>query len=196
MDQRLIDLIQLGRETRNIEYKRTYNWNDSSHKAKIVKAILAMSNIRDGGYLILGVEENNGAFTPVGIPQADFDLLNTDDILAFANKFADPYVDIKLHKDSHEGMLFAVIEVQEFQQYPVVCKINGAENLKCGSIYTRTRRMYESAIVPSQTEMREIIEMAVDKGIREFNRRVSYTGISVQSQLSVEEQYDQELGGL
>lgn len=196
MDQRLIDLIQLGRETRNVEYKRTYNWNDPSHKAKIIKTILAMSNIRDGGYLILGVEENNGVFTPIGLPQADYDLLNTDDVLAYANKFADPYVDIKLHKDLHEGMLFAVIEIQEFQQYPVVCKSDWVENLKCGSIYTRTRRIYESAVVPSQTEMREIIEMAVDKGIREFNRRVSYVGLSVKDQLSVAEQYDRELGGL
>lgn len=196
MDQRLIDLIQLGRETRNIEYKRTYSWNDPSHKAKIVKTILAMSNIRDGGYLILGVEENNGSFTPVGVPQADYDLLNTDDVLAFANRFADPYVEIKLHKGLHEGMLFVVVEVQEFQQYPVVCKCDGLENLKCGSIYTRTRRMYESAVVPSQTEMREIIEMAVDKGIREFNRRVSYVGLSISGQLSATEQYDQELGGL
>lgn len=196
MDQRFIDLIEIGRETRNIEYKRTYNWNVPSHKAKIVKSILAMSNIKDGGYLILGVDENNGTFTPVGMPKADFDLLNTDDILAFTNRFADPYVDIKLYKDLYEGMLFTVIEVQEFQQYPIVCKSNGEENLRCGSIYTRTRRMYESAVVPSQTEMREIIEMAVDKGIREFNRRVSYVGIGVQSQLSAEEQYDQELGGL
>ncbi|MGB8033165.1 MAG: hypothetical protein WCF03_05010 [Nitrososphaeraceae archaeon] len=34
-------------ETRSIELKRSMNWNSDNTKLKIIKSIMAMSNIRD-----------------------------------------------------------------------------------------------------------------------------------------------------
>jgi len=196
MDNRIISLLEYGRESRNIEFKRSYNWNNRKHKAKIVKTIMAMSNIRDGGYLIFGVDENNGQYTPVGMPQNEYDLINSDNVLAFVNSFADPYVEIDIYKGEYQNKLFVVIEVKEFREYPVVCKKNWEYGLYQGVIYTRARRMPETVPVPSQSEMREIINIAVEKGIREFYRKLSVAGICVQTQSSDRQIFDNELGGL
>jgi hypothetical protein len=40
--------------------------------------------------------------------------------------------------------------------------------LRGGAVYTRTRRMYECAEVPGQAEMRELLELAIEKGLRKF----------------------------
>lgn len=44
MYEKMLELLEAGGETRNIEFKRSYDWKDPQHKAKIVKCILAMSN--------------------------------------------------------------------------------------------------------------------------------------------------------
>ncbi|MGB2696865.1 MAG: RNA-binding domain-containing protein, partial [Candidatus Zixiibacteriota bacterium] len=53
----LLELVKSGREERNLEYKASKDWKDHTTKAKITKTILGMANIRDGGVIVLGVEE-------------------------------------------------------------------------------------------------------------------------------------------
>ena len=67
MADALVDIILHGREERNIEYKESVPWGDADIKAKLTRAALAMSNIRDGGYIVIGVEQAGDAFTPTGI---------------------------------------------------------------------------------------------------------------------------------
>lgn len=194
---KLISLLVFGRETRNIEYKTTYDWNDPQHKAKIVKTILGMSNIRDGGYLILGVEETKKGFIPNGMSQGDWDLINQDDIMAYVNNFADPYVEFTVFKFNYEDKLFVVFRIEEFHEVPIICKKQGEQGLKKGVLYTRARRMAETVAVPSQSEMREIIELATEKGIRRFQERVSRVGIITEHiGISDKEKFNEELGGL
>lgn len=196
MSQNLISLIQFGRETRNIEFKTTFDWSNPQHKAKIVKTILGMSNVRDGGYLILGVEETNGSFIPKGMPQNDWDLLNQDDVMAHVNNFADPYVEFTIHKLKHDNMLFVIFEIDEFHEIPVVCKRQGEKGLKQGVLFTRARRMPETVAVPSQSEMREILDIAIEKGIRRFQERISRTGLIIQDKSTDEDKFNEELEGL
>ncbi len=49
-----IELTQLAKEVRNLEFKRSTPWDSSEFKAKIVKSILAFSNVRDGGAIVEG----------------------------------------------------------------------------------------------------------------------------------------------
>ncbi|PEX44006.1 ATP-binding protein [Bacillus thuringiensis] len=196
MSQNLISLIQFGRETRNVEFKTTYDWNNPQHKAKIVKTILGMSNVRDGGHLILGVEEINDSFIPRGMSQNDWDLLNQDDVMAHVNNFADPYVEFTVHKIQHDGMLFVIFEIDEFKEIPVVCKRQGEQGLKQGTLFTRSRRMAETVAVPSQSEMREILDIAIEKGVRKFQERISRTGLIIQSESTDENRFNAELEGL
>ena len=52
--QGMLDMLQEGR---TVDFKKASSWDDL--KQGIPKDILAMSNLRDGGIIIIGVEENN-----------------------------------------------------------------------------------------------------------------------------------------
>jgi predicted HTH transcriptional regulator len=66
-------------ETRSIELKTSMSWNDIATQFKITKTIMALSNIRDGGRIILGVDQcQNGGFDPKGMALNDFDSFNQD----------------------------------------------------------------------------------------------------------------------
>jgi hypothetical protein len=169
MDERqLRDILASGRENRRVEFKSAMRWSDSLAKAKITKAALALSNVRDGGYIVLGVTQSlpDNTLTLSGVPEED-SLAYTDDALkAHINEYADPFVDLAVHRVPLDGMLFIIIHVHEFAEVPVVCKKDGSDSLRRAAIYTRTRRMTESAPCPTQTEIREILDLALEKALR------------------------------
>lgn len=193
--EELVALIELGREDRSVEYKESHPWDDL--KTKIAKTALGMANIRDGGTIVIGVSERSGSPVPQGMPGADIDTYDEDDIRAFVNRFADPYVRLELHRVSREEQEFVAIVVHEFDQVPVICKRSGV-GLRDGAIYTRSYRMPETCEVPSQTEMREIIDMATDKEVRRFLERLRASGLLPTGivERTETEKYDEELEGL
>lgn len=194
------DFIYHGSEERNIEYKSSMSWKDIETKTKVVIACLAMANIPDGGVLIFGVDETpNGIFQANGMKEEDVDSFNQDHISAYVNNFADPYVDIKVNKEiTEDGNIFVIIQIQEFNEFPVVCKREGCKGIHCGAIYTRPRRKIESVPVPSQNEMREIIDLAIDKKMRKIHEDLYKWGITNNQtyQESSEQRFDEQLGGL
>ncbi len=161
--------ILKGREERNLEYKSSLDWADPYAKAKIAKGAMGMANIPDGGVIVIGVE-NDG--TPKGMAARDFASFDQNKVQESVNDYADPYVELTVTADHLDGYGdFVVIQVQQFVELPVVCKKTGAENLRRGAIYTRSRRKHETAEVGSQTEMREILERAVTRVV---DRRIQW----------------------
>jgi predicted HTH transcriptional regulator len=190
----LYELVSIGEQRRNVEIKRSMSWNNPNTKAKIVKVILAMSNIRDGGYLIFGFEENGDSYLPVGINEDDLNSFDYDDVKSHVARFADPYVafSMEIIEDEDDGKKFIVFTIKEFEEVPVICKRNGLENLREGDIYTRSRRLPSTTKVPTQSEMREIMDLGIEKGIRKFLERAQRAGLRVQPATILDE-YDREL---
>src|SRR5690606_25824774 len=171
--EQLRQFLDFAQEQRNLEYKTSMSWSEPLTKSKVLKACLAMANIRDGGYLIFGVDEvASGDFKPIGMQQAHFDSFNQDDVQDYINKYADPYVELGVGKFQLDSKLYIAIEIQEFSSLPVVCKKGGENGLVVGHMYTRPRRKLESVIVPSQTDMREILELYLEKEILRMRRLV------------------------
>jgi predicted HTH transcriptional regulator len=166
-NQELRDLVQHGREERNLEYKGSVSWSDPEIKAKLTKAALAMSNIRDGGAIVVGVEQGGELFKPVGLTQEQLDSFGQDSVASYVNNFADPYVELTVLRGDIGGEQFVVIQVREFQEPPTICRRDGI-GLRKGAIYARTRRIHKSAEVPGQAEMREILDIATEKALRRF----------------------------
>lgn len=167
----LLDYIYHGKEERNLEYKQSMAWGENATKEKITKAVLAMSNLKEGGTIVLGVKENSdGSFDEIGMDSNDIKGYRPDLIISHVNKYADPFVDISIDKVPDENKKFVVIQVAPFKEIPIICK-KGSNGLKKGKIYTRSRRMNETSEVNSQTEMREIIDLAVEKNIEKFRHR-------------------------
>lgn len=121
--EELASLIELGREGRSLEYKESHTWDEL--KNKITKTALGMTNIRDGGTIVVGVSERSGSLVPLGMSESDLETYNEDDVRAYVNRFADPYVQLELHRISQDGQEFVVIVIHEFDQIPVICKRSG-----------------------------------------------------------------------
>lgn len=158
----LFDLIYHGSEERNIEYKSSMPWE--ACKDKVLVACLAFANTKDGGSLIFGVDDEKMNCIPSGMEIVHFKSFNQDLVQDYINKFADPYVDLKVSHVDLDNKLFVVIQVNEFDELPIICKKDGAK-VQNGDIYIRPKRKNESVRVSCQSEMREILDMALLKSI-------------------------------
>jgi len=152
-------------------------WSNKLTKAKITKTILAMSNTRDGGVIIIGMKEGqNKQYEPLGLSKTEADSFNHDDMSAYVRDYADPYVNFTVQRIECNRKLFVCIQVKEFDEIPVICKKDG-QDLKKGAIYVRSRTKNESAEASTQAEMRDLMEIATEKGVQKFLSRIESLGL-------------------
>ncbi|MDW7681353.1 MAG: ATP-binding protein, partial [bacterium] len=196
IDEELIQFIIKGREERNLEYKGPIKWIDAQVKARITKTILAMSNLKDGGAIVVGVEQQGERFIPVGLDNKTLATFKQDEISAYVNEYADPFVEIKVSHIEYLKMKFVVIQINEFLELPVICKKDGIDNLRKGAVYIRPRRKIETVEVPGQVEMREILENATEKLIRKFRSQLLIAEpYTIEPENQAKEKFDNELQG-
>ena len=172
MDQRLSELIYHGREERNLENKTGMPWNaDPDYRAEVAATAMAMANIRDGGVIVLGIGPDTYQPAPGSWDTSGY----THDIIArFVNGYASPEVSLTVtavqddERPLPNGNLpdFVVIEVQEFFEYPVVCRQSGQGKLKEGALLARGVAMHQTHEVSREAETREILDLAVTKEMR------------------------------
>ena len=140
-------------------------------------------------------EPSPGLFIPEGMTSVDLATYDPDQIQEAINQHADPYVRSEVHRILVDGKEFVAIVVHEFDEVPVICKKDGRE-LRCGAVYTRSYQKPETCEVRSQTEMREILELAVDKGVKGFVRRMYSAGARIEQVESDAEKFQKQLEGL
>lgn len=157
-------LIEGGAETPNIDFKGTCPWDARS----FAKDVLAMSNIADGGRLIIGIAEKpKGVFNREGVTVEDKKTYQIDVMRDQLTKYTDPFVEIAVYfvKDTADGKDYVIIRVEPFKEVPIICKCNDQMvGLTAGGIYYRNRnRRIESALVSNSYDMRDVIERAMLK---------------------------------
>jgi predicted HTH transcriptional regulator len=171
VDQILIDMINYSNEERNIEFKGSIPWAGDS-RLKVSKSILAMSNLQDGGWIVIGKQEQaDRSYLLTGMTQQDYDTWDPDNVKAFLYEYSDPPVNMDIYRFEHEGKKYAVIRVKEFESEPIICKKENGEILHKGLMYVRSKGKPESIGVPTHVEMREIIDLAIDKGLVRYLER-------------------------
>jgi hypothetical protein len=175
----LNELINWGKEQRQLEYKSSLNWGDPAVRAKLTKSVLALANLRGGGYIVVGVaEQKDGSYAPVGVNADDLETFSQDNVSAHVAEFADPYVEVTVLKHTVDSKSFVILQVNEFAELPIICKRDGAEKLRRGATYVRARRIPETVEVPGQVEMREILDLAIEKRSRTFALQAGKMGYS------------------
>lgn len=178
-------LLEGQEETPRLEFKEAMPWLVRT----FVKDLLAMANVQDGGYIIVGVEDET--WRRQGIVLGMEESYNIEVMRDQVAAYADPHVQFGCEMvPDRNGLRFAVIRVRQFDEIPVICRKDG-EDVCEGVVYYRSaKRRVESAPVRSSYDMRTIIEVAT---IRMMQRKRAL-GFTVES--SAREELDTELGGL
>jgi predicted HTH transcriptional regulator len=182
-EQEFESLLAQGYETNGVEFKGPWIRTDKLFLAKVVRSILGMANRRDGGLVIIGVEESN-KLEPVGLSDEQAESwLNYDDLSASVDDYASPNVRFDHELRTFWGKKFVFIRVHEFDDIPILCAKDYNEFgktspiLRRGACYVRARHKPETSEIPSEEEMRELLELAIDKGVRKFVTRAQKAGM-------------------
>jgi predicted HTH transcriptional regulator len=186
-EQDFESLLALGYETNGVEFKGRGNRTDPAFLAGVIRAILGMANRRDGGLVIIGVDSDS--LDPVGFDDDEVKTwLNYDELATRVNEYASPSVRFDLEAVTFQGRQFPLISVHEFDDIPILCIKDfhgpgkGPPVLRRGACYVRARHKPETSEIPSEEEMRELLELAIDKGVRKFVTRAQKAGLSLTMQ--------------
>jgi predicted HTH transcriptional regulator len=196
--------IQHRKEERYLEYKRSMVWTNDNTKVEVAKAMMAMSNLRTGGVIVIGMREiNRGVWEPEGMTHEQITSFTQDDIAQWVNDYAVPAVQFTVEPLLLDEKNFVIIQVREFDSFPTICrkpkKLMGREVLKKGAIYYRSNSKNESAPISSEEDMRELIRLAVDKGVNqeiERYRELGFVATFPAPQEDAALKYEQEREGL
>ncbi len=176
--EELKELISFGREQLGVEFKGPGSRDDRKFFALIAKAMIGMANRRDGGKIIIGVcEDTNKKLIPDGLSKKQLATWKYDDIANSIDEYADPSLHFELSQPTFMDNQFVVIEVNEFEDIPILCKKTYDDTLRKGACYVRPRRKPETTEIPSQSDMRDLLSLAVEKGLRKFLAQASKAGL-------------------
>ena len=178
-DQEFAQILELEHEASGIEFKGPGRRDNRQLFAQVVRAVLGMANRRDGGKVIIGVEDNGGVLTPVGLIEDDLMTWRYDDIADGIATYADPSVSFDLEVNEYNGNQYVVLEIDEFADIPVLCKRDYQGVLRNGACYMRSRRKPETAELPTQEDMRDLLELATEKKLRERLAQLERVGLII-----------------
>jgi len=201
-EEELAALLALGHELIGIEFKAAGPTSDRQLFAQVTRAVLGMANRRDGGRVVIGVEDNGGVLTPVGLSKSDQETWRYDDVATKLAVYADPSVSFELETQQYNGNDYVVLYVREFEDIPVLCKKDYQGVLRKGACYVRPRRKPETIEIPTQEDMRDLVDLATEKRLRrhlEQTRRAGGIVVPIQPGLlppSDQELFDKQLGDL
>lgn len=192
--------MALPHELRGVEFKSPGPLSNRRLAAQVMKAVLGMANRRDGGLVVVGVEESGSGYNWVGLSEHDLDTWGYDRVADRIASYADPSVTFDLEIRDNSGNKFVVLQVEEFDDIPVLCKRSYDDVLREGACYVRTRRKPETTEIPTQADMRDLLDLAVEKGIRRFLAQAQRAGLMPQLLVTPaatdQERFDEQLGDL
>lgn len=186
----------LGRleEDKDVEFKDSMGWNEL--RMKIIKSCAAMSNLRDGRIIILGVSQQGDKWSISGVGDSELKSYDSDKLSESLATYFDPCPKVHLCSlDAEDGKRVVLVEVQESDALPVICKKNGPDGSEIvdGSIYVRLTGPVRTSRVMRAEHLREVLDLAAERIARRILETTSRLGLTVQA--SDKDRFNQELGG-
>ncbi|GBD34284.1 hypothetical protein HRbin34_00615 [bacterium HR34] len=173
-----------GKEETYLEYKGDISWNDRKKKLEIVQTIFALANEKEGGVIIIGVNDNGER---IGLSEENYNSFSHDTLNKFLNGKGNQPIHCKLSKEEiKEGeklKKFVFIQVQESKEFPLVYigetqTIKRGEKaypenigLRKGALYIRNKRNIGNKEITDIDEWQELIERTYKKYEKETIRR-------------------------
>jgi predicted HTH transcriptional regulator len=85
------ELIEAQTEKTNLDFKQDCSWEVT----RFAKHLLAMSNLKDGGYIVIGIDNN---FVRQGVSQSNINTYKIDIMKDQITQYAEPSVDFEIYK--------------------------------------------------------------------------------------------------
>ncbi len=175
--------LALGRcqEQPWLDFKESQPWLEL--RWRLIKTIMGMANLRDGGLVLIGVAERENTWELTGIQQDHLNSFDVDCIIDQLGKYASPQVvvDIVVH-DHDDAKCYLAFHVHQFNDVPVVCRNNSPDDVKlkdrlsAGDIYVRpTSGTPRTEKVTDAARLHDLLELAAEFRARkmlEVGRRI------------------------
>ncbi len=167
-DQLVRDLLAQGSE-HDVDYKAGIEApTDGRAKAKLAKIVIAFSNRKDGGYLLIGVEDST--LRPIGLTLQQVKSWDGARVTAALASYAAPQPVIKVTRGAlPDGKVLVALHVAPFEEQPLVCVKTVDDDdrrkppiLRKGALYIRSEGT-ECKEVSTEAEMRELLARAYVK---------------------------------
>lgn len=172
-DDPILIALRDGVETRVTEFKESQPFDVL--KWKLVKACMAMANLRDGGRIVVGCDERDGVPKPSGMTEQDQRSYDQDALVELVNIYARPPVSLTLRRVQFDGLLFVGIEVSPFERTPVMCRQDNLskkpppkQELHHAEIYIRSNERVSTTRVVTPELLEEILAIAAQKRAAEI----------------------------
>jgi hypothetical protein len=191
-NEEIAALLEGGYEIRSVEFKGPGSVNDPEFVAKVARAALALANQRDGGSIIIGVDESDEARSGLTAEQL-VEWLDYDTVADKLNKFADPPLRFdRAGRQLPGGQDVVVVQVAEFDDIPVLAARDFPRHIQRGHLYTRSFRKPESSATHTQNELRAVLELATQKQVAKFMSLAAAANLSAAGVPSAQSRYDEE----
>ena len=159
-----------------------------------------MSNRRHGGRVIIGVRGEGDALEPIGLTDDDWRTWTFDGVADQIARYADPGVTFEIETIEYDGNRYILLQVEEFSDIPVLCKRAYGDVLRDGACYVRTRRKPETVELSTQADMRDLLDLAIEKGMSRYIEQARRIGLVAGPlelpPISGEDHLDQEMDDL
>jgi hypothetical protein len=159
-----------------------------------------MGNIRDGGHVVIGIDDGNPAALLPGLNTAQrTSWLAYDDIGRKLAEFADPPLRFDVAEiELSSGAKVVCLQVFEFDDVPHVCRRGFEGVLREGAVYVRPRRIPETVEIATAIDMRDLLDLATEKALRRYIETARRAGALLSTAAGEPddvERYERELGG-
>lgn len=201
LHDRVRSALERCQESPAIDFKESSFWEQLRHT--IVKNVLAMGNLRDGGIVVIGASERNGTWELNGITDEHFASYDADTMLGCIGSFVSPHAKVDIVRVIHtNGHPFLCVQTYEFDEIPLICKKNGpdGEGLLEGAVYVRPPGVPRATRMMNAEQMRDLLRLAAEKQARrilEDARRIGVLpDVEVQPRQELPIEFERELEGL
>lgn len=188
MRDRFSEFQSLGQEFRSLEYKGPAKFPLIA--PQLTRTMLALSNTRDGGSIIIGMTERSdgSGYDKQGLSREELETYDPEVVRDHVARYAEPYCEFDLKNEERDGKVYVWFVVAEFRELPVLCRREwhdpqnpgGPPYLKRGALYVRPLAGRPRTVeVATAEDMREILELAHLKRVRRFVQEAVQAGLLV-----------------
>ncbi|MEI8175089.1 MAG: RNA-binding domain-containing protein, partial [bacterium] len=164
-------------ESLSAEFETNFDFKESVWMGeKLICPVYSIPNIRDGGYIVVGVKEKeNKTLDFTGVEKEHLPSFNGEDLKAKVESFSSSPVNYEIGTGFYKGKNYIVISVAEFTLNPCICRRNGEYKdkiLEEGAIYIRTLKDKPSSVkLSNPVDIQDFLDRITDKQIINLHKR-------------------------